>query len=88
MDGAALISSFARHLMHYVDQWQASGFKPIAERFLGWLPEERLIRRGIDGNGDLLVRKLNAIGEAERRALAPALARPQWLDPETGNPLL
>lgn len=88
LDGAALIGSFARHLMLYIDQWQALSFKPVAERYLAALPEEKLVRRGIDGNGDLLIRKLKSTAAPERRALAPALATPGWLDPETGNPWL
>ena len=88
LDAAELIASFARHLMLYIDQWQADGFEPVAERYLGWLPTEKLVRRGIDANGDLLLRRLKVKGGVERHDLRAALARPQWLDPETGNPWL
>ncbi|MFM9942389.1 MAG: biotin/lipoate--protein ligase family protein [Hyphomicrobiaceae bacterium] len=88
MDAAGLIGSFARHLLHHVDRWQANGFKPEGEAFLARLPAQSSIRRGIDGNGDLLQHHLGRPGAPERQALVPALAQPQWLDPETGEPWL
>ena len=39
------------------------------------------MRRDIDDNGDLLVRRMGK-AEAERRALVAALAAPSWLDPD------
>ena len=86
MDGAALIGGFARHFMVQVDRWQEKGFHSPGEDFLARLPDEKAIRRGIDGNGDLLLRRLRAGAEAERQSLLAALAKPQWLDPETGDP--
>ena len=88
MDGAALIGGFARHFMVQVDRWQDKGFRGLGEDFLARMPEEKAIRRGIDGNGDLLVRRLRAGAEAERHSLLAALAKPQWRDPETGDPWL
>ena len=46
------------------------------------LEPEKGVRRDIDDNGDLLVRRMGK-AEAERRALVPALAAPSWLDPAT-----
>jgi hypothetical protein len=43
------------------------------------------VRREIDDNGDLLVRRLGRSG-VERRSLVPALAQSTWLDPATGGP--
>jgi hypothetical protein len=43
------------------------------------------VRRDIDDNGDLLVRRIGKV-EVERRRLVPALAAPSWLDPATGGP--
>ena len=43
------------------------------------------VRRDIDDNGDLLVRRMGKT-EAERRSLVRALAQPSWLDPATGGP--
>ncbi len=43
------------------------------------------IRRDIDSNGDLLIRRVGK-AKVERCALARALAVPSWLDPATGGP--
>jgi hypothetical protein len=88
MDAAALIGSFARHLLHHVDRWQAHGFKPEGEAFLARMASERGVRRGIDGNGDLLLHTLGRAGGADRQSLLSALAAPQWRDPESGEPWL
>ena len=87
MDAGQLIGSFCRHFLVYLDQWQEKGFVPVGQLYLSRMPEERGVKRGIDGNGDLLVRTL-AKPEPERMPLLPALAVPQWLDPETGEPWL
>lgn len=88
MDGGALIGGFARHLMVQMDRWQEKGFSAIGRDFLARMPGEKAIRRGIDGNGDLLLRRLSAGAAAERQPLVAALEKPQWLDPETGDPWL
>jgi hypothetical protein len=43
------------------------------------------IRRSIDANGDLLVRRV-AAAEPLRLSLVDALSRVSWLDPETRGP--
>ncbi len=88
MDAGELAGSFARHLLLQVDRWQSQGFKPIGEQFLSLLPEEKGIRRTIDGSGDLIIRRLLRGDQIERQALLPALSKPQWLDPATGEPWL
>jgi biotin-(acetyl-CoA carboxylase) ligase len=88
MDQAALIESFARHFMVHVDVWREQGFVPVGQNYLARLREESGVRRGIDKNGDLLVRRLNTAKAVERRSLVAALAARQWLDPETEEPLL
>jgi biotin-(acetyl-CoA carboxylase) ligase len=80
-----LVESFARHLMTAVDAWQEKGFGEVAKNYLARLAPEQGVRRDIDENGDLLVRRVGK-PEAERRALIPALATPGWLDPQTGGP--
>jgi Biotin/lipoate A/B protein ligase family len=80
-----LVESFARHLMVALDAWHESGFGEVAKGYLPRLVAEKGVRRAIDDNGDLLVRRMGN-GEVERRALAPALANPSWLDPQTGGP--
>jgi len=80
-----LVESFARHLMVAIDAWQEKGFKEIAKDYLSRLPPEQGVRRDIDENGDLLIRRVGK-ADVERRPLLPALATPSWLDPATGGP--
>jgi biotin-(acetyl-CoA carboxylase) ligase len=80
-----LVESFARHFMVAIDTWQESGFDEIAKNYLARLVPESGVRRDIDANGDLLLRRMTA-PMAERHALVRALARPSWLDPATGGP--
>jgi hypothetical protein len=86
-DGRALVESFSRHLMVWFDAWNERGFKPVADAYLARLPKDKAgERRGIDGNGDLLVHR--SAGAAERRALVPTLREPGWYDPKRGGPRL
>jgi len=71
--------------MVLVDAWQEQGFAAVAKDYLARLPLEQGVRRDIDDNGDLLVRRAGKV-EVERRKLLPALAVPTWLDPKTGGP--
>jgi biotin-(acetyl-CoA carboxylase) ligase len=80
-----LVESFSRHLMVALDAWQESGFDAVAKTYLPRLVPEPHVRRAIDTNGDLLVRRVGR-REVERRALVPALATPSWLDPASGGP--
>jgi biotin-(acetyl-CoA carboxylase) ligase len=80
-----LVESFARHLMVTIDAWTEKGFPTIARAYLAKLAPEKGVRRDIDENGDLLVRRMDKTA-TERRALLPALASPSWLDPKTGGP--
>ena len=87
-DAAAIVSSFARHLMVQFDIWKEKGFSPVGEQYLARLTEETAMTRGIDGNGDLLSRSLQFPAEIRRHSLVEALRQPQWCDPETGEPWL
>jgi hypothetical protein len=80
-----LVESFARHFMVVVDAWREGGFATVAKSYLQWLPTELGVRRDIDDNGDLLVRRH---GMVERRSLLPKLAEVAWLDPQTRGPRL
>jgi len=80
-----LIESFARHLMVAIDAWQRDGFAQVAKSYLSRLAPEKAVRRDIDENGDLLVRR-GGKADIERRPLAAALAQPSWLDPATRGP--
>ena len=82
---AELVASFARHLMVHIDALQEYGFGAIARDYLKRLPAESGVRRDIDENGDLLVRRTGK-SEAQRMALAAALAAPSWLDRKSGGP--
>ena len=82
---AELVASFARHLMVHIDALQEYGFGAIARDYLQRLPAESGVRRNIDENGDLLVRRAGKI-EAQRLVLTSALAAPSWLDPKSGGP--
>ena len=82
---AELVGSFARHLMVQFDAWQEFGFKEIAKTYLSRLAPEKGVRRDIDDNGDLLVRRMDK-RDAERRPLVAALAKPSWYDPKTRGP--
>jgi biotin-(acetyl-CoA carboxylase) ligase len=80
-----LVESFARHLMVHVDAWQEHGFPAVARAYLARLARDPGVRRTIDENGDLIVRRV-ANTEVERRNLVAALITPAWLDPATGGP--
>jgi biotin-(acetyl-CoA carboxylase) ligase len=83
-----LVESFARHLMTGFDQWAERGFKAIAENYLARLPKaDKAERRGLDGNGDLLVHGKEP-GAADRRSLMDGLAALDWFDRQTGMPRL
>jgi biotin-(acetyl-CoA carboxylase) ligase len=80
-----LVESFARNFMLAFDSWAESDFGAVAKTYLARLPIEQGLRRDIDDNGDLLVRRM-AKPDAERKSLADALAKPAWLDPKTKGP--
>ena len=80
-----LVESFARHLMVAIDSWQERGFGAIAKDYIARLPAEPGLRRDIDDNGDLILRRTGQ-AEVKRRRLVPALAAPSWIDPATGGP--
>lgn len=80
-----LLESFARHLMRITDTWQERGFGAVAREYVSRLAPENGVRRDIDENGDLLIRRMGKT-EVERCELLPALRTPSWLDPATGGP--
>ena len=75
-----VVESFARNFMVAIDSWQESGFGAVAKNYLARLPVEKGLRRDIDDNGDLLLRRMGK-AEVERKALLPRLAKPAWFDP-------
>jgi len=80
-----VLESFARHFMVAVDSWQEKGFGTVAHSYLERLPRESGLRRDIDDNGDLLVRRMGQ-AEVDRKQLLPRLAAPAWYDPARRGP--
>jgi len=80
-----LVESFARHLMVHIDAWNEQGFGAVAREYLQRLTPESGIRRDIDEDGDLLIRRTGK-ADFERKKLVPAAAAPSWLDPQTRGP--
>ena len=80
-----VLESFARHFMVAVDSWQEKGFGAVAQSYLERLPRESGLRRDIDDNGDLLVRRMGR-AEVDRKQLLPRLAAPAWYDPARRGP--
>lgn len=80
-----LMESFARNLMAVFDSWQEGGFAAAIKSYMERLPRESGVRRDIDENGDLMIRRVTAT-EAERLPLLPRLATPAWFDPKTKAP--
>ena len=85
LTSAALVESFARHLMVHSDAWQEYGFAAVAKEYVNRLPRDKGLRRDVDENGDLLVWRMGKV-EVERKKLPPLLAAPSWLDPNTRGP--
>lgn len=84
VDAGEIIASFSRHLMVGFDEWQDTGFAPLAGRWLGRVspggPDAR-----IAGNGDLLV-PAKPDQPPLTKSLAQALQSCSWIDPATGMP--
>ncbi len=80
-----VVASFARHFMVAIDAWQEHGFGAVARSYLERLPPEKGMRRDIDENGDLLIRRMGKV-EVERKKLLPRLAKPAWFDPAAKGP--
>lgn len=80
-----VVESFARNLMVHVDAWQDQGFGAVARSYLERMPVEKGLRRNIDENGDLLLRRTGK-AESGRQALLPLLSKPAWFDPKTKGP--
>lgn len=86
-DSDRLVESFARHLMVAIDIWQQDGFAEVAKNYLSRLAPERGVRREVDDNGDLVVRRVDKAA-VDRRSLLRDLETPSWLDATTGAPRL
>lgn len=87
IDTNAIVESFARHLMTAFDQWRERGFEAVARDYLSRLAVGKAGEiRGIDVNGDLLVRTAVGKGPPERTSLVDALARADWYDRQARGP--
>jgi biotin-(acetyl-CoA carboxylase) ligase len=81
----SLVESFARHFMVALDAWKVSGFDAVARSYIEWLPRVSGLRRDIDANGDLTLRRVGK-AEIQRRKFLPALVAPSWYDPVAKGP--
>jgi biotin-(acetyl-CoA carboxylase) ligase len=79
-----VVEKFARHLLAADDRLREIGFAAVAKAYVSRLARQRGVRHDIAENGDLVT--LQKGGPAERRALAPMLATPQWIDAQCGRP--
>ena len=86
VDAGEIVASFSRHLMAAFHEWNETGFRSIASRWLDRLPPRSDQHTQLANNGDLLISQNASHGLAERKSLAVALATPSWLDPITGTP--
>jgi biotin-(acetyl-CoA carboxylase) ligase len=80
-----LVESFARNFMRIVDSWQESGFHAVAKSYLERLPREQGVRRDIDENGDLLIRRMGK-AEVVKQKFLPRLGQPIWFDAKAKGP--
>jgi biotin-(acetyl-CoA carboxylase) ligase len=80
-----LVESFARNFMRIVDSWQESGFAAVTKSYIERMPREQGVRRDIDENGDLMLRRVGKV-DVTRQKLLPRLAQPAWFDPATRGP--
>lgn len=80
-----VVESFARYFMVALDAWNERGFGAVARSYLERLPPEQGVRRDIDDNGDLLIRRMGS-AEVERRKFLTKLAAPAWFDPKAKGP--
>lgn len=82
----AMVGSFARHLMTGFDQWNETGFDPVAANYLSRLSRTDTsgVRR-IDRNGDLLTRTEGSAPPV-RKSLLEGLSRCAWYDLGRGGP--
>ena len=80
-----LVESFARNFMSVVDSWQESGFGAVARSYLERMAREQGVRRDIDENGDLLIRRMGKAEVAKQKFL-PRLDQPAWFDAAARGP--
>jgi biotin-(acetyl-CoA carboxylase) ligase len=80
-----VVESFARNFMLAIDSWQERGFGAVAKDYLARLPLDKGLRRDIDDNGDLMVRRMGKV-DVERKKFLPQLAAPSWFDPVSKGP--
>ena len=79
-----LLESFARNFMRIIDSWQDSGFQAVTKSYLARLPREQDVRRDIDENGDLLVRRMGKVDVVKK--FLPRLGQPVWFDAKGRGP--
>lgn len=81
LDAPTLLESYSRHLLYWMNRWEAEGFAPVGEAWLSRLSgsgDDGAVKRGLDpAAGDLLLLD-GAAPRPRRQSLAAALAAPSW----------
>ena len=67
------------------DSWEESGFRAVAGSYLERMPLDPGVRRDIDENGDLLIRRTGKV-EVSKQKLLPRLGQPTWFNAATRGP--
>jgi hypothetical protein len=80
-----LVEGFARHFMGALDAWRAGEIGSVTRQYLDSLQVEKGAIPLLSPEGDLLGH-WRGKQEPDRHPLAAALAKPSWLDPDTGGP--
>ncbi|MHB2168195.1 biotin/lipoate--protein ligase family protein [Alsobacter sp. R-9] len=81
-----MVESFARHLMAGFHTWSERGFRHVARTYLERLQgAEPGVRRGIDVNGDLLLRRCE---DTQRVPLRSLVDGSEWYDADRREPRL
>jgi hypothetical protein len=82
---AHIVEGFARHLMSALYNWAEFGSAHEVSRWTERLHQTPGLPVSLDSEGNLC----EGLGaRASKRLLTEALARPSWLDPQTGEPWL
>ena len=71
--------------MRMFDSWEESGFRAVAGSYLERMPLDPGVRRDIDENGDLLIRRTGKV-EVSKQKLLPRLGQPTWFNAATRGP--
>ena len=80
-----VVESFARHLMVALDSWQEAASAQLREVTLSGCRESQGVRRDIDDNGDLLIRRVDKADVVEKRFCHGLNSRPGSIPRQRGH---